>query len=151
PNVREFLTYFLPRKVMAGDSFLRAAASVTGKLVAWLEAKGWAEPELAADLTDDARTAARNLPRAQKLARDLYRWIGDNVEPVDRADEDRFAVTRILGDRIWLRGSMDGAYGPIRLPEEYVRQLAVGWTISGAVARRGRACRLVEVWSVEAP
>jgi hypothetical protein len=149
PHVREFLTYFLARKLIAGDGFLRAAASTTGKLVTWLETKGWADPELVAELADEAQTTARNLPRAQKLSRDLARWADDNFGSPERGDEDRFTITRILGDRIWLEGMGTDACGPIRLPAHFVAEMAVGWTISGAVAKRGRSWRLVEVWAVE--
>jgi len=149
PYLREFLSYFLRRKIVAGDRGLKSAAAVTAELAEWLAEKGWAEAEEARGIAAEARSAARDLPRAKKLARRLARWIADEVEPSDRAEEDVFRVTRIAADRIWLSAHGDEAVGAIRMPEPLAAEFAVGWSITGAVARRGKSWRLVEVWDVD--
>jgi hypothetical protein len=44
-NLGEFLSYFMVRKVIAGQELLRAAGTVTKKLVKWLGERGYVEAE----------------------------------------------------------------------------------------------------------
>ena len=41
----EFLSYFMPRKVMCGKELIRAASTVTKKLAEWLTEKGYTSSE----------------------------------------------------------------------------------------------------------
>ena len=61
--VGEFLGYFMPRKVVAGEELLRASGTVVGKLVGWL-----AEQGAIATLGSASETPVR----------------GQGVEPVDK-------------------------------------------------------------------
>jgi hypothetical protein len=55
------------RKVMAGQELLKAAGTVTGKLVRWLEKEAYIEPDVADIAVDRARDGARDLPAADRL------------------------------------------------------------------------------------
>lgn len=147
-NLGEFLSYFLRRKVMASAAYLKVAAATTAKLAEWLVAKAWADPAPGRELAEEGRAAARDLPRAQKLAGRLHRWVANESGSSEIGTEDIFRVRRLSRDRIWLAGTDAEEYGPIRLPEEFVSELAVGWSITGGVARRGRSWRFVDVWDV---
>ncbi|XVQ85381.1 hypothetical protein ACQP2K_42415 [Microbispora siamensis] len=68
----EFLGYFMVRKVMAGQGLLRAAGTVTKKLVTWLAEQGVIDRETAAAQAARAADAARDLPKADRLAEALH-------------------------------------------------------------------------------
>jgi hypothetical protein len=84
-SLGEFLGYFMIRKVMAGEGLMRASGTVTGKLVAWLAARGYLRPGGAREATKHARAAARDLPRAARLASVL----ADATETARAIDIDR--------------------------------------------------------------
>ncbi|HKY31177.1 MAG TPA: hypothetical protein VJV23_01485 [Candidatus Polarisedimenticolia bacterium] len=151
PSVGEFLGYFMVRKVIAGADTMRAAGTVTRKLAAWLGEKGYAEAKEAEEAGGRGKRAARELPRAEKLARMLHDWTGGGSDPGRSAVEDHFVVTRVETDknRMWVEGMMDGReLGPIEVPERITRHLVPGWSISGIVGRKGKSWRLVEAWNV---
>jgi len=150
PNVGEFLGYFMVRKVVAGAETLRAAGTVTKKLASWLAKKGYAKAEDAGEAAERGRDAARDLPKAEKLA-SLLRAFADGRERGRQGDEieDHFRLTRLGPGTIWVEAMVDGReLGPIKISEEIRRRCRVGWTISGVVGRAGRTWRLVEAWNV---
>lgn len=67
PHLGEFLGYFMVRKVIVGQELLKAAGTVTGKLVRWLEKEAYIEPDVAAIAGERARESARTLPAAERL------------------------------------------------------------------------------------
>lgn len=150
PNVGEFLGYFMVRKVMAGGETLRAAGTVTKKLAKWLAEKGYAAADEAKEAEERGGEAARDLPKAEKLASLLDEF----AEKQERGDEDseiedHFMLTRVEPGRIWLEGIEDGReIGPIDVPESISRLCKVDWTISGIVDRVGKKWRFVEAWNV---
>lgn len=62
-NLGEFLDYFMVRKVIAGEELLKAAGTVTGKLMRWLGERGYIDAASAAAAGEQAREAARDLAR----------------------------------------------------------------------------------------
>src|ERR1700694_2241352 len=62
---REFLGYFMPRKVMCGKDTMQAAGTVTKKLAKWLAEKGYIEDT--EDAQEQAGEAAKDLPNAQTV------------------------------------------------------------------------------------
>lgn len=149
PNVGPFLDYFMVRKVIAGKDLLRAAGTVTKRLVTWLVEKGYARVEDASDAAERGAAAARDLPKARELAFRLRRF-ADGQERGDEADEveDHFTITRVGRDKVRLEGMLDGReLGPIDVPDDISRRCKVGWTISGVVGRVGKRWRIVEAWN----
>jgi hypothetical protein len=151
PNIGEFLGYFMIRKVLAGAELKRAAGTVTKTLARWLAEKGYVSEQEAAEGAAEGEQAARDLPRAEALARQLMEYTerhGQGAEDDEGAVEDHFTIKRVEPGRIWLEG-MDGSeLGPIALPPALARQCKVGWAIAGAVGQvRGR-WKLLEVWNV---
>jgi hypothetical protein len=149
PNVGEFLNYFMIRKVMAGQDLMRASGTVTKKLAKWLAAKGYATADEAGDAVERGAAAARDLPRAEKLAALLYQFTSSKYFPEDSDIEDQFEIKRVEPGKVWLEGFDDGRLlGPISLPAEVTKLCQVGWNLSGAVRRRGKTWLLVEAWTV---
>jgi hypothetical protein len=150
PEFGEFLGYFMVRKVIAGQDLMRAAGTVTKKLAQWLGQKGHVEAEEAEEGRERGGQAARELPKAARLADVLNDFAeGSAWNGSGRVIEGRFELVRVEPGRVWIADELSGeAYGVVKLPEEVSRMCQVGWSFSGQVERVGRRCRIVEVWNV---
>jgi hypothetical protein len=149
PNVGEFLSYFMVRKVVAGPALLRTAGTVTKKLAAWLAAKGYADAATMELATEQGAAAARDLPKADALAVALQAFAEEQDwgEVAERL-EDHFQITRVEPGGIWLAGLDGREWGPLPLPGMLSHQCPVGWTIAGVIGRVGRRWQLLEAWNV---
>lgn len=149
PNVGEFLSYFMVRKVMAGVELLRASGTVTKKLARWLAEHGYAAIDSATLAVEQGADAARDLPATAKLAALLYKLLAARHVPKESDIEGYFGITKVEPGQIWLQGYDDGHdYGAVPVPEVATKLCRVGWTISGAVRRSGEGWRLVEAFGV---
>ena len=149
PNVGEFLNYFMIRKVMAGADLRRTAGTVVKKLATWLGARAYASADQVGDSVERGSDAARDLPRAEKLATLLYEHASCKYQPKDSDIEDHFLITRVEPGKLWLDGfDADRTVGPIALPEVATKLCRVGWSISGAVRKSGNKWLLVAAWNV---
>ena len=145
----EFLGYFMPRKVIAGNETMKAAGTVVKKLARWLLEKGYSEDdESARELVGGA---ARDLPASQKLLDDLDDWLSE-TGPLrsGRQIEGHFLIQRIGPRQIWLESMIPGdlEIGPIPVPAKVARACKVGWDVGGVVALTNQGWRLVEVWNI---
>jgi len=149
-HLGEFLGYFMVRKVMAGQELLKAAGTVTGKLVRWLEKEGHIEPEAAEIAADRARDGARDLPAADRLGsllQDVASHAPDiDVDDVDDEDwiEEQLMISEIEPGRIWFEGDI----GPIEVPKRASDLAKPGWMVFVVAARRKGRWHLLEVGSV---
>jgi hypothetical protein len=151
-GLSEFLGYFMPRKVIAGKDTMKAAGTVTKKLVKWLAEKGYVAADEGLDLAEErAARAVRDLPASQDVVNLLEAYI-DEHSPArySRELEDHFTVTRIEPSRLWLEplASGDREIGPVPVPREVSDVCRVGWDISGVVVKTSKGWRLTEVWNV---
>jgi len=149
-SVGEFLGYFMVRKVAASEALLRAAGTVIARLVAWLSERGAVLPEDAREAQGRARAAARDLPRAARLAAVLFEAAEAGpvvrVDALDEADyiEDELTISRVAPGKLWFE---DGV-GPVQVPKAASDLARPGWRVSLALGRvRGR-WRLVQVGTV---
>jgi hypothetical protein len=142
----------MPRKVVAGTDTMKAAGTVTKKLVKWLAEKGYVEDDESLEFAEE-RTgrAARELPASQDVV-DLLEAYLDEHAPAhySRELEDHFTITRIEPGKLWLEplASGDREIGPIPVPREVSDLCKVGWNIGGTAAKTPKGWRLVEVWNV---
>jgi len=148
----EFLGYFMPHKVIAGKETMKAAGTVTKKLVKWLAEKGYMKDAEALAMAEErAGEAARDLPAACDVV-DLLEAYVDMHAPArySRDIEDHFTVTRIEPGKLWLEPftSGDREIGPVPVPREVTCRCQVGWEISGVVGKTSKGWRLLEVWKV---
>ncbi len=127
-HLGEFLGYFMVRKVLAGQELLRASDTMTGKLVRWLAARGYVDAESAADVTERAKDALRDLPSADRLG-SLLHDVADGAPEIDidaigEADwvEDSLQITDVQPGRIWF----EGWHRPDQRPSEGQRSRAPG-------------------------
>lgn len=156
-NLGGFLGYFMIRKVMAGEDFLRAAGTVTKKLSKWLAARGYLSDEATQDAVDMAAAAARELPSAERAAqilRDAADRLG--IDPGDLAEQDyldfdHLTISKLEPGRLWLErreGRKRRSCGPIPVPEPATRCLQQGWDVSCSLGRVRGNWRIVEVANV---
>ena len=89
----EFLDYFMPRKVIAGNETMKAAGTVIKKLAKWLVEKGYTEDD--ESMREMIGEVARDLPASQKLLDHLGDWLAE-AAPIDadRQIEGHFIITR---------------------------------------------------------
>lgn len=149
-HLGEFLGYFMIRKVMAGQELLRSAGTVTKKLATWLYEQGYVsdiERELAVDQGTDA---ARDLPRAERLASLLY----DQSRATPDFDpgglggkdfvEDYLIIEHIEPGALYFAGGI----GPLAVSEQASELAEVGWGVNITLARITGTWWVVEVGNV---
>jgi hypothetical protein len=151
-GLSEFLGYFMPRKVIAGKDTMKAAGTVTKKLVKWLAEKKYVEDDEGLELAEErAGEAARELPASQDVM-DLLEAYIDEHAPAHYSEEieDHFSITRVEPGKLWLEPFVSGnrKIGPIPVSREVSDLCKVGWDIGGMVVKTPKGWRLVEVWNV---
>lgn len=150
-NLGEFLGYFMIRKVAAGQDLLRAAGTVTKSLAKWLHQQGWIDDDAVAVAVDRGGDAARDLPKADKLAG----LLGDLAQRAPRIDdpdavadedwvEDYLQIERVEPGALWFAGGV----GPLEVPKQASALAEVGWSVNVVLARVRGAWHLVEVGNV---
>jgi hypothetical protein len=149
-GLAEFLGDFMIRKVTAGEGLLRASGTVTGKLATWLAAHGYLTPGDARDAVQRARAAARDLPRAARLATVLFEAAeaapGVNIDRLADEDyvEDELMITGVEPGKLWFADD----FGPVDVPRAATDLARTGWMVSIALARVRGTWRLVQVGNV---
>lgn len=146
-HVGGFLDWFMVRKVMAGQELLKAAGTVTGKLVRWLAAQGYIDPQDAEEASGHAREAARDLPTAERLGSLLHDACEEPFDlDVDHvADEDwveeHLQITDVEPGLIFFERDV----GPIEVPTAASDLARPGWSVLITAARVEGRWRLLEV------
>lgn len=145
----EFLDYFMVRKVMAGEELLRAAGTVTKKLAKWMAANGYLDPAAAGEAIQRGTSAARDLPKAERLSRLLFDQAQREANAYhDVADddivEDYFTIERVEPGALWLTGDV----GPVKVSTEASSLAKRGWSVSLVVARSPLGWKLLESGNV---
>ncbi|HEX2275277.1 MAG TPA: hypothetical protein VHG90_15525 [Acidimicrobiales bacterium] len=145
----EFLDYFMVRKVMAGEELLRAAGTVTKKLAKWMAANGYLDAAAADEAVERGTSAARDLPRAERLSRLLFdqaqrgaKDCGDVAD--DDIVEDYFTIERVEPGALWLTGDA----GPVKVSEEASSLAQPGWSVYLVLARTAQGWKLLESGNV---
>ncbi|MGI8845447.1 MAG: hypothetical protein ACR2HC_04620 [Thermoleophilaceae bacterium] len=141
-EIGSFLGYFMVRKVIAGADLLKAAGTVTKKLARWLRDEGHIDDAAAADTSDQAADASRDLPRASRLT-DLLTETSMRTPAFDSDDdtviEDSLPITRIEPAKLWF-----GGHGPIDVPRGASDLAQIGWEAWVVLAHQGGRWWLLE-------
>lgn len=149
-QVGQFLGWFVIRKVMAGQEFLKTCGTVTKKLGKWLAANGYVDANEAVDMVDRGAEAGEELPKAEKLAELLYeqtravpRFDPDSV-PEDDWIEDQLWIDRVEPGALWF----DGGIGPVKIPKKASDLARAGWAVTITLAKVAGEWRILEVGNV---
>lgn len=146
-HLGSFLGYFMVRKVFASRELLRAAGTVTKRLVRWLEREGYIEADVATEAVERAQAAARDLPRADRLGELLLDLADASVfDAVGEGEivEDYLPIERVEPGALFFEGGI----GPLAVPEEASELAEVGWEVNVVLARTAAGWRLLEVGCV---
>ncbi len=137
------------RKVMASQELLRAAGTVTKKLAAWLCENGYADEDDRDLATKTGTIAARDLPRAEKLADLLYRqshaasFLGP-PSPDRRVIEDQLRIERAEDGAIYFEGGI----GPVPVTAQAAALATPGWRVTIVLAQKAGVWEIAEVGNV---
>ncbi len=99
-HLGSFLGYFMVRKVFASRELLRAAGTVSGRLVRWLEREGYVEADVAAEAIERAKAAAHDLPRADRLGELLADLTDADPPGLEELADDCFVEDYLPIERI---------------------------------------------------
>ena len=152
------MDYFLVRKVIAGEDFLRQAGTVMRKLTKWLVANGHVPQDSGEVAVERAADSGRNLPKARRAADILARAVlTQDIDPDEVVDDnylefDHFTIVRLERGKLWLEGFASlletDSIGPVPAPVAATDLLKEGWTISCALGRDRGTWHLLEVANV---
>ncbi len=144
----EFLDYFMVRKVMAGEDLLRAAGTVTKKLAKWMAANGYLDAASAGEAADRGATAARDLPRTERLSRLLdeqaRRAATGDRHGGDDVVEDYFTIERVEPGALWLTGGI----GPVEVDKAASSLARPGWSVYLVLTRSAPGWQVLEAGNV---
>ena len=147
-SVREFLNYFMIRKVMCGKELKQAAGTVIKKLGKWLKEKGYIESESADDVVSCGATAAKELPATEELARMLTDYADRTAVDCDEMVEDHFTIEAVEPGKLRLSSFSADEEITIPISRDISNACRVGWSISGAMGKTGKGWRILEAWNV---
>jgi len=146
----EFLGYFMVRKVWASQELLRSAGTVTKRLAGWLFEHGYVSADEREDGVEQGGRAARNLPRAERLANLLYEqsrstpdFDADAIGSKDLV-EDYLVIERVEPGKLYFSGGI----GPLEVSTRASELAQVGWGVNATLARLNKTWRVVEVGNV---
>lgn len=148
-NLGEFLGYFMIRKVIGGEELMRAAGTVTKKLAKWLGEHGYVDADAQSIAVERGADAARDLPKAGRLADLLYDDAEATTIDVASVDDDEYlddylVIERVEPGRLWFEGDI----GPVAVPKTASKLAQPGWTVNVVLARSRGVWHLVEVGNV---
>lgn len=147
-SVDEFLNYFMIRKVMCGKELMQAAGTVIKKLGKWLKEKGYIQSESAAQIVNRGATATKELPATEELfwmLTDYANWASVDCNQVI---EDYFAIEAVESGKLRLSALSENDEIVVPVSQEISDACRVGWSISGAMGKRGKGWCIIEVWNV---
>lgn len=147
-NVGEFLDYFMVRKVMCGKELMRAAGTVIKKLGKWLEQKGYVESENAVEVVSRGATAAKELPATEELAWMLDDYADYAASDCDDVVEGHFTIKMVEPGKLHLSALSGDDEIIVPVSRNISDACCMGWSISGAVGKKGKGWRILEVWNV---
>src|SRR5690625_1843507 len=136
----DFFEYFIIRKVMAGESFMKKAVRVIKKLTKWLKEKKHIDDKQYNDLIeffDDGH--AKALPNAEKVA-DLIYDLADQTperEYFGELLEGYFTIIDIKSQALWVDDMLGGQtnIGPVVVTEQIAKLCQEGWDLSLVIGK----------------
>ena len=136
----EFLGYFMPHKVIAGNETMKAAGTVVKKLAKWLVAEGLHARATTVRRRERAARGSRDLPASQKLLDELERLAHREIRPGQGGQEARGPLLDPAGSSPAGSGSSRCSAttrrsARSRSPRRSRRACKVGWDVGGVVAK----------------
>jgi hypothetical protein len=145
----EFFGYFMIRKVIASDTLLRAAGTVTKRLAKWLGERGLLDEDAVSAAVEQSAEAGRELPQAARLTDMLYeqsRKTNIDVHALSDEDyvEDYLFIDRVEPGTLWFERGI----GPVPVPAKVSKLAQPGWAINIVLGRKRGTWNILEVGNV---
>jgi hypothetical protein len=144
----EFLNYFMIRKVMCGKELKQAAGTVMKKLGKWLKEKGYIDSEDSEQVVSRGAAAARELPATEELSSMLADYADYTAVDCDEVIEDHFTIEAVEPGKLHLSSFLQDEEVRVPVSRDISSACRVGWSVSGAVGKKGKGWRILEVWNV---
>jgi len=134
----------------------QGAGTVTRKPATWLHDQHYIDDEQRDVALDRGSDAARDLPRAEKLAKLLYGQsrrtppFDPEALPDDGYVEDQLTIERVEPGWPHFNGGLfaTGRFGPVKVSPKASELTRVGWRVTITLARIRGAWTIVEVGNV---
>lgn len=157
-TIGSFFSYFMIRKVMAGEELKRTTGTVVKKLSKWLVEKNLISEESAASAEEEGSEASTFLPIAEKASRILGEhayskglYPNDFEDDDDYIEFDHLTITKLEPGKLWLEYhdiGEDKVLGPISVPASATKLLKPGWDISCGLGRTRGKWQIIEMGNV---
>lgn len=126
--IEEFLDYFMIRKVMASESYLKTAGTVMKKLVKWLGENEYTSKAESQVQLESVNELKKDLPQAERVSRLLYENRTGDTGDFEEYEEDYYVVEKVEKGILWVENSLDpDSLKPIVVPEEVSTICKEGW------------------------
>jgi len=149
----EFFEYFIIRKVMAGEAFMKKAVRVIKKLTKWLKENNHIDQEQYDDLIeyfDDGQ--AKALPNAEKVSDLIYNLADQSPdrEYFDELLEGYFMITEIESEAIWVDETLGSQtnIGPVVVTKQIAELCEEGWDLSLVIGKYQDKWHIIESGNV---
>jgi len=134
PAIHEFLGYFLIRKAMVSESFLKTTGTVMKKLVKWLYDQQYISKEEFEEQMEIVNELKDDLPLVERVGRllfELHKFSSITEENFEEYGEDYFTITKVEKRKLWLQGdlNLDLEIGPVIVTEEISSLCKTGWQV----------------------
>ena len=150
-GIREFLDYFMIRKVMGSKELMKTVGRVMRKFVKWMNEKGYInekEYENAAEIVDELKD---ELPKVEELSDLIYDYVQNNPpEDFTESVEGYFHVTKIEPSKLWLEDYMEGGetIGPVSVSTDISSMCKLGWVIYLELGKTSKGWQILESGNV---
>lgn len=148
-NIDDFLSWFMVRKVLAGQDLMRAAGTVSRRLGKWLYEHNYIDGDDATVYQDETTRLSRSLPKATALRDKLVQWVDGLPKMKSEKTYDGHFQIVVITDRGWkVAGVLSSLSGEVPVPSTLRHSPEVGWQVSGVIAQTPQGLRWVEIWNV---
>ena len=146
----EFLSYFLPNKIICGKNLQKTSATVIKKLGRWLFNRGYINQDDFELMTEEAVKAAQELPAVDDFAEALFDYLAmsdlDDTEEEAEDLDDVFEVVAVKPGKIVLETySAEGRIEiEVTVPQKLSILCKVGWLMNLFVVKTKNGWKIVE-------
>jgi hypothetical protein len=166
--ISSFIDWWMPRKVLGGDTLYARAPGVLRKWIKWCYQQDYFDEEHYEDFIDSLpRGKSKEVQRLQKAGELLFllhtpdpaAWMNEDQDKVvlidhkkepEELDEGYMKIVRFERHFAYLENEEGTERGPVMLSRELVRILKVGYVINVSIGRFGKYWKVLESGNVYA-
>ena len=153
-GVVEYLSYFLPHKVIGSKDLLKTSATVIKKLGQWLFDKGFIDDGDLEIITEEAVKAGRELPAINNFEEALVKYMYEIDDEIDWDEDDEledvFEVVAVKPGILVLETyNTEGKIEiEVKVPLKLSKLCRVGWQLNLLLVKKRKSWTIVEAGRV---